>query len=239
MNIKAISFDFWNTLYYDYKVTYERHNARKKYLRDTIDKYAYAPGEDLEPVFKYCWDQFDNVWKNQHRTLKTRELLDLICNKLDVVLPEEALLDVTKYFEEVILDDPPVLFDGAKEILPKLAGRYPLGITSDTAYSSGRVLKILMERDGVLKYFSAFSFSDEVGHSKPSPNTFLNTLVQLETSPDETAHVGDNEYTDIGGAKNSGLIPVWFKGAYERESNYTSAVYKANDWYDLAEIFDV
>lgn len=239
MNIKAISFDFWNTLYYDYKVTYDRHNARKKYLRQMLDKYGYVSGEDLEPVFKYSWDQFDKIWKNEHRTLKTRELIDLTCSKLDVVLPEEDLRDVTKYFEETILDDPPVLFEGAKEILPGLAKKYSLGITSDTAFSSGRVLRLLMDREGVLKYFSAFSFSDEVGHSKPSRIIFLNTLNLLRAKPDETAHIGDNEYTDVAGAGTSGLTAVWFKGAYERESYDTAARYKANDWNDLAEIFEV
>jgi putative hydrolase of the HAD superfamily len=239
MKIKAISFDFWNTLYYDYKLMYERHNARKKYLREILDKHGHAPGQDLEPVFKYCWEYFENVWKNQHRTLNAKELVDLKCEQLGITLPEIDLSGIVKFFEEIMLEHPPALFDGVKEILPKLAKKYMLGITSDTAYSSGRVLKMLMERNDVLKYFSAFTFSDELGSSKPAGNAFLNTLEQLGTKPHETAHVGDNEYTDVGGAKNAGLIAVWFKGAYDRETNDTVADYKANDWNDLAKIFGI
>ncbi|RPI18952.1 MAG: HAD family hydrolase [Ignavibacteriae bacterium] len=239
MKIKAISFDFWNTLFYDYKMEYNRHNARKKYFRKILDKHGHVPEMDLEPVFKYCWDYFDKVWKTEHKTRNARELLDLKCIQLGITLPEEDLVDIAKFFEEIMLEHPPNLFEGVKEILPKLAEKYKLGITSDTAYSSGRVLKILMERNDILKYFTAFTFSDEVGCSKPDGNAFRSTLVQFGVKPEEAAHVGDNEYTDVGGAKKTGMSAVWFKGAYERESYETIADYKANDWTDLARIFEV
>lgn len=237
MKIKAISFDFWNTLFYDYKMEYNRHNARKSYFRKILDKHGHVPEQDLEPVFKYCWEYFDIIWKNEHRTLNARELLNLKCEQLGVTLPEEDLVDIAKYFEEIMLEHPPKLFEGARELLPKLAVKYKLGITSDTAYSSGRVLKILMKRNDVLKYFSAFTFSDEVGCSKPKGDAFMNTMKQLGTKPHETAHVGDNEYTDVGGAKNAGMISVWFKGAYDRDSYESAADFKANDWKDLEKIF--
>jgi putative hydrolase of the HAD superfamily len=218
---------------------YERHNSRVKHLREILQKNGHNHEIDLEPVFKYCWDQFDKVWKNEHRTLSAKELLLLKCEQLGITLPEEDINSVSKYFSEILLEHPPVLFDGAKEIIPKLALKYKLGITSDTAYTSGNTLKMLMERDGVLKYFSAFTFSDEVGCSKPAGNAFKNTLDVLGVKPGEAAHVGDNEYTDIGGAKMAEMIAVWFKGSEERTAGDTKADFKADNWDELAKIFEV
>lgn len=237
MKIKAISFDFWNTIYYDYKVEYKRHNSRVEHLRETLKKHGHNHEIDLEPVFKYCWEEFERVWKNEHRTLNAKELLLLKCAQLGITLPEEDLNSVSKYFSEILLEHPPVLFKGSKEIIIKLAAKYKLGITSDTAYTSGNTLKMLMERDDILKYFSAFTFSDEVGCSKPAGDAFKNTLDILGVKPEEAAHIGDNEYTDIGGAKNAGLTAVWFKGAEDRTDNNTKADYKANDWSELGKLF--
>jgi putative hydrolase of the HAD superfamily len=240
MPIKAISFDLWNTLYYDHKVNYGRHDMRVKYFRDALLRNGYDGELDIEGAFKYCWEHFDDIWKNDHRTMNAAELLQIGCKWLGVTLPEPDFADVSTYFEEVLLEQPPVLFDGVKEIVPELANRFKLGITSDTAYTSGRVLRILLERDsatgGLLKYFSAFAFSDEVGRSKPHQKAFKSTLSQLGVKPEEAIHVGDNEGTDIVGAKNVGMKSILFKGAYEREMSSTKADLVANDWGELKGI---
>ncbi len=130
----------------------------------------------------------------------------------------------------------PYLFEGVKESIPELAKHFKLGITSDTAYTSGRTLRKLLESDDLLKYFSAFTYSDEIGRSKPHSDAFKSTLKQFGVKPDEVIHVGDNEDTDIKGAKNAGMSAVIFKGANEREINFTEADYIANDWGELGKI---
>jgi len=236
MPIKAISFDLWNTLYYDYKVNYSRHDMRVKYFREALLRNGYDGQLDIEGSFKHCWEHFDNVWKNEHRTMNAVELLQIGCKWLGVTLPETDFEDLSAYFEEILLEQPPVLFEGVKEIVPELAKRFKLGITSDTAYTSGRVLRKLLEKDGLLKHFSAFTFSDEVGRSKPHEDAFRSTLSQLGVKPEEAIHVGDNENTDIIGAKRAGMKTVMFKGAYEREMTGTKADYIANDWGELSGI---
>ena len=61
-------------------------------------------------------------------------------------------------------------------------------------------------------------------------------MKQLGTEPEETVHVGDNEFTDIAGAVAAGMRTVIFKGAIEREVSFTEADYVANDWKELREI---
>jgi putative hydrolase of the HAD superfamily len=236
MPIKAISFDFWNTLYYDHQIMYERHNKRVNHLKEALLKNGYNGELDVEGSFKYCWEHFDKIWKSEHRTLNSRELLIAGCEWLGVTLPEEDVISVSKFFGEVLLEHPPVLFEGVKETIPVLAKNYKLGITSDTAYTSGKTLRKLLEKDCLLKYFSAFTFSDEIGNSKPHIKAFQSTLNQLDAKPEEAVHVGDNEDTDIKGAIEAGLKAVMFRGAYEREIGFTEAHYFANDWSELNEI---
>ena len=236
MSIKGISFDFWNTLYYDHQIMYDRHNKRVNHLREAVIKNGYNGELDVEGSFKYCWEHFDKIWKYEHRTLNSRELLLTGCEWLGVTLPEEDIISVSKYFGEVMLENPPVLFKGVKETIPELAKQCKLGITSDTAYTSGRVLRKLLKKDGLLEYFTAFTYSDEIGHSKPHIKAFESTLVQLGVKPEETIHIGDNEDTDIKGAIGAGMKAVLFKGAFEREMGFTDADYIANDWKDLRRI---
>jgi putative hydrolase of the HAD superfamily len=236
MSIKAISFDFWNTLYYDHQVMYERHNKRVNRLKEALGKNGYDSQLDVEGSFQYCWEYFDKIWKDKQKTLNARELLLIGCDWLNITLPEEDIFSVSEYYEEVLLENPPVLFEGVKEIIPELAKRFKLGITSDTAYTPGRVLRKLLEKDDLLKHFSAFAYSDEIGRSKPHIDTFNSTLKQLGVEPDETVHVGDNEFTDIIGAISAGMKSIIFMGAIEREVSFTEADYAANDWKELQKI---
>ncbi len=65
-----------------------------------------------------------------------------------------------------------------------------------------------LESDGLLEYFSAFTFSDETGFPKPDARMFERTLAALGATPEEAAHVGDTPRTDIAGAKALGLLAI-------------------------------
>ena len=257
MKITAISFDFWNTIYVDHQHTYERHSERVNFLRDALIKCGYNNEYDIEGSFKYCWDYFDKIWKNEHRTLNAAQLLQVGLEHLtpacadasagrpslskgegdgNIVLPPDEFKLVVDFFENILLKYPPGLFDDAESVIPKLAQKYKLGITSDTAYTPGRVLKQLLEKDGLLQCFSAFTFSDEAGCSKPDPQTFRNTLNQLSSKPHEAIHVGDNEYTDIEGGIEAGMKTILFTAGLKNKDVETEADYKVNSWLELIEL---
>ncbi len=75
----------------------------------------------------------------------------------------------------------------------------------------------------MLKYFTGWSFSDEVGWFKPAPEIFAHALAYLEVSPGRAAHVGDLRRTDVAGARSAGLISVRYRGAYDDASELAEA----------------
>jgi FMN phosphatase YigB (HAD superfamily) len=96
-----------------------------------------------------------------------------------------------------------------------------------------------MEKNGILEYFSSFSFSNETGYSKPHENAFKVVLDELSASASEALHIGDIERTDIVGANNLGMYSALFTGTeseFDRNNpEKTSATISINHWSELIE----
>ena len=133
----------------------------------------------------------------------------MILDKLGTEVGHDLKLAVVKYFEEVLLEDPPTLHEGVKLTLESLYGKYPIGLISDSGLTPGRVLRKVLKLRGILRFFLFTIFSDEVGYNKPNPIIFKQALKLLGVQPQETVHVGDLLETDITGAKGVGMLTVW------------------------------
>lgn len=100
--------------------------------------------------------------------------------------------------------------------LEALQGRgIQLGIVCDAGFSGGEVLRQLLDREGLLAYFSGWAFSDEVGHYKPAPQTFEAALGALDADPATAMHVGDLRRTDIAGASALGMRTVRYRALHD------------------------
>jgi putative hydrolase of the HAD superfamily len=90
-----------------------------------------------------------------------------------------------------------------------------LGIVCDVGFSGGAVLRELLDREGLLAYFSGWAFSDEVGHYKPAPQIFEAALASLDAEPATSMHVGDLRRTDIAGAAALGMRTVRYRALHD------------------------
>lgn len=90
-----------------------------------------------------------------------------------------------------------------------------LGIVCDVGFTGGELLRGFLDREGLLGYFSGWAFSDEVGHYKPSPQIFAAALATLGAEPSEAVHVGDLRRTDIAGAAEVGMGTVRYRGLHD------------------------
>jgi putative hydrolase of the HAD superfamily len=90
-----------------------------------------------------------------------------------------------------------------------------LGIVCDVGFTGGELLRDFLDQEGLLKHFSGWAFSDEVGHYKPSPQIFEAALGALGVRPAEAVHVGDLRRTDIAGARAVGMTTVRYRGLHD------------------------
>jgi len=118
---------------------------------------------------------------------------------------------VDLYAGSILVYRPRIIPD-VKDALKALSQDFKLAIISDTGFSPGEILKVLLRDNDILDYFSAFSFSDETGVSKPHDKAFRKIFDELGFEPHNAIHIGDIEDTDIRGAKALGMYAIRFSG---------------------------
>ncbi|MCB0154508.1 MAG: HAD family hydrolase [Anaerolineae bacterium] len=211
MTIKAITFDFWATLYRPRPVDL---NQRLRQLKENLDRHSDRafPLEQIKQAVNVARQTWDVTWAEAQRTIGAAEWLEVVLAELDTHLPPEQLAGIHLEMENNILAAPPDLVPEARQTLADLASRYRLAIISDTGITPGRVLRQILRQDGIIDYFTHLTFSDEIGRSKPHPSAFHTTLTALEVTPAAAVHVGDLLRTDIAGAQGVGMRGVQYIG---------------------------
>jgi len=98
-------------------------------------------------------------------------------------------------------------FDDAQPALGTLAGRYRLGVVSNSATVHQRAK---LEAIGLLGFFTEpLVCSQEHGEAKPAASIFLAGCETLGLAPAEVAYVGDDYEKDAVGARDAGLQAIW------------------------------
>ncbi|MEZ5125388.1 MAG: HAD family hydrolase [Thermoleophilia bacterium] len=221
--LKAVTFDFWNTLFVDTRGS-ERERRRVQVLAAELARTDQRlPIPVVEEALRTGISFFDEVWYNEHRTPTCAEIVDTILNTLGVRLPRDIVAEVVTQYEEMILELPPEPSPGAGRVVAMLAQQYRLGVICDTAYSPGRVLRQLLSRHFALHDFVYLFFSDEHGMSKPDIRVFGRTLTELHVDARQAAHVGDIQRTDIAGAQAAGMSAVHYIGANSHDAARSTA----------------
>jgi HAD superfamily hydrolase (TIGR01549 family) len=215
--LKAITFDFWNTLY---KAAPYAFALRRKFLFELFAQNHIAVNvaqvDAAEDVARTRWNR---IWREEYRTPPAADWVRWMLDDLLITLPPYDFNALADYFDHSLLEaDPgPALIDGAAETVTRLAQRYKVSIISDSGLSTGKTLRHFLQRDGLLDCFTCTTFSDEVGVSKPHPRIFQITLDQLGALPREAVHLGDLTHSDIAGARAIGMFAV------RLTANYTDA----------------
>jgi HAD superfamily hydrolase (TIGR01549 family) len=99
------------------------------------------------------------------------------------------------------------LADGARETLQALRGRgYRLGMISNNDGSC----RAKCESLGIADFFEIIVDSSVEGVRKPSPKIFELALERMTISPKQAAHVGDMYGSDVLGARDADIHPIWY-----------------------------
>jgi putative hydrolase of the HAD superfamily len=210
--IRAVTFDFWQTLV----------SERRGHMRDLqIDRWCMRLTEagqpraraDLEAAFTENWAVFEERWRANDGQWGAAETVDFVGARLGLVFDDglrERLIDGFRIVGETA---ELTLAPGLPDVLARLRGEgIRMGIVCDVGLTGGQTLRRRLEGFGVLEAFDAWAFSDETGWFKPSARAFAPALDGLGVAPEDAAHVGDNERTDIAGAKGLGMMAVQYTG---------------------------
>jgi putative hydrolase of the HAD superfamily len=112
-------------------------------------------------------------------------------------------------YVDPILSIPPNLSADALSVLEAVRDRgYKIGLISNTGRSPGDALRRLLDTYGVLKFFDATVFSNEVKRRKPDRTIFDRAADLLSAENATVVHVGDNPEADFWGAKNAGMHAI-------------------------------
>ncbi len=236
MSVQALSIDFWNTLVVAHENGRARQIERMRHLLERAQTVRpETTPEDVKTAFTEAVRRFETTWKTRHRTPVTEELVRVIWDRLGITVDPEAHAETVRLFQEGILRHPPALVAGAAEMLAWAAERYPLALISDTMFSPGRVIRRLLDAQGLLRHFDAFVFSDETGFSKPDVRAFERAAHQLGTPREALAHIGDLRRTDVAGARQAGATAILFTGVHEDDEG-PEPHHILSDWRKLPHL---
>lgn len=231
MTVKAVTFDFWCTLFRD-----ANSEPRQQMRIDAFAEASGIPSDKVEQALRCVWTEFSRCHREDQRTLGPDDAVRMTAKQLNIELPQDISDRLAVVFATAILQFPPEPIDGALDAVQAASFRWPVGLISDSGVSPGTSLRVLLDRHGFTSWFDAMTFSDELGVAKPQARMFESTAARLGVAPHEILHIGDLEHTDIVGIRALGGKAALFKGANGHTRHETSADYVLNTWDDFLDL---
>lgn len=214
-NPDTITFDLWETLIVDEPgLGHERARLRIEGAMQALASSGRRFSQDaLWKAYGQCVDACRRI-RAKGKDIGFREQVEVFVGNVDGGLPshlEESDFDaILASYRDSFFEYPAPVHPRAAEVLALLRARgYRLGLISNTGMTPGTAFRRYMETLGILDYFDALTFSDEVGWAKPSPQIFQITLERLKAAPSTSVHVGDDLTNDVQGATAFGMRAIW------------------------------
>ena len=244
--IKAITFDLWDTVFIDDSDEPKRKAQglapkpveRRNLVQQFLDRHEPISRELIDLAYDTTDAAFRQVWYGQNITWTVRQRLSVLLKGLKRNLPEPEFDELVRLHEEMELAVRPNLASDVTEALSSLQGKYKMGVISDAIFSPGRALRQLLADYDILKYFTSFIFSDEIGCAKPNAAVFEAASQALGVKPSEIVHIGDRELKDIDGPHAVGALAVLCTVVKDRCSEKTTADAICSNFTDLPTILD-
>ena len=215
MSRQVATFDLWETLLLD-EPEGERRRIKLgcEQLHDVLSKQGIeVTVQDLKRGYDQSNSWLMESWKTW-REVPTLEHVKYVVKAAageNAALSSELLKELEEAYCSPVLAAPPVLNPDAVLTLQALRKRgTPVGLICNTGRAPGRTLRQLLDWLGILQYFEATVFSDELGWRKPDRQIFLEAARKLGTLPANVIHVGDNPEDDVWGAKQAGMRALLF-----------------------------
>jgi FMN phosphatase YigB (HAD superfamily) len=196
----TVTFDCWATLLF--------HPTSSQAKAERARELAALLGTELEPTrvaLRHAWRRHQLEW-HRRRVFGAEDMVEFTLQALGLESKQQRVAEIVAALEPSILalDVEPVA--GGREALEQLAeAGVHRALVCDTGFSSGRVVRQLLDRHGLLELLEVTVFSDEVGVPKPDPRAFAAALEALGVERTGAVHVGDLKRSDVAGARAHGM----------------------------------
>ena len=213
--MKAVTFDFWNTL-----IRADDAGVRDRRLRAWLGLLAgegfELDGDVVRSALRHAGQRFEDNWRSNQYYGASHAVDDMLGHLGIDVSPSVRDGLLASIAEPDPAHDPhptPHIGDALEGL--RSAG-IRIGIICDVGLAPSTTLRRYLAGHGLLEHFDHWSFSDEVGTFKPDPVIFDHALTGLGgIDPSDAAHVGDLRRTDIAGAQGKGVFAVRYTGIYD------------------------
>jgi len=215
--VRAITFDFWNTLIAESRSA----DHRTQRWATALDRAGHQlEPERFEAAIGAMWQWFLGEWE-ANRVVTAERASDYFVQAAG--LPQDATLrsDMVQALHDGFDPSQMELAPGIGDALERLkSAGLRVGIICDVGVSPSTTLRRYLEHHGLLRHFDHWSFSDEVGCYKPDQRIFAHAIGGLGMgSPAEMAHIGDLRRTDVAGAREAGWLALRYSGLHDDVSD--------------------
>jgi putative hydrolase of the HAD superfamily len=246
VTIQAITFDLWDTVFIDDSDEPKRKAQglapkpveRRNLVQQFLDHHEPISRELIDLAYDTTDAAFHQVWYGQNITWTVHQRLSVLLKGLKRNLPEPEFDELVRLHEDMELVVRPDLAPEVAKALSSLQGKYKMGVISDAIFSPGRALRQLLADYDILKYFTSFIFSDEIGCAKPNAAVFEAAAEDLGVKPAEIVHIGDRELKDIDGPHTVGARAVLCTVVKDRCSENTKADAICSNFTDLPAVLE-
>jgi len=212
--IKAVLFDFWNTLiFHEAREGRRLENIRIDSLTQALSDAGFSVSRmGVESAVEAMNAECDRVREKTGQEFDSRSQVRMILEKR-IPEPNEVLLEnLWKVFTRAIFSIDLKARDGAEIALLFLKENgYKIGLICNIYNTPGVVIREILRKSGLLRYFDVLMFSDEYGLRKPRSEIFLEALSRMDVKSSEAVHIGDAPNMDILGAKKAGLKAIYLQ----------------------------
>lgn len=224
---RAVTFDFWNTLMWEAPGQLREHR-----LRHWSRALPHVDAANLAAAHDAAHARYHTCWSVNEQFL-VQDAARLIRARLGGDVGEDVLLEG---FDEGGRNAAVTPCDGVRECLATLkdAG-VAIGIICDIGLTPSYVVRELLARHDMARFFHDTAFSDEVGFYKPAPEIFAYALAGLgDVAPADAAHVGDRQRTDVGGALAAGMRAIRYSAILDEDDPALPQAHAVTD--DLRQV---
>ncbi|HLP79700.1 MAG TPA: TIGR02253 family HAD-type hydrolase [Acidobacteriota bacterium] len=199
-NIKAVFFDFDNTLYAYKPASTAGIKAAYKLLASRYNVTFQEFMQEYQVVQAINQKIHKGTAASHNRLLRFQRLLE----RHGIFQPAFALALEKTYWDAYMKE---MYFDpSVADTLQYLRQQgYALGIITDL---TARIQLTKLVRSKISHFFGAIVTSEEAGHEKPHRAPFVTALTKLGVSAEHAVMVGDNPKSDIYGAKRMGMKTI-------------------------------